>query len=114
MHSMNVNPIIFQMATQLILYVHAKLFQLCLTICDPMECSPSGSSVHGVFQARIPEWVAMPSSRGSSQPRDETLSLSLLHWQVSSLPLPPLGKPYCCMDWSVSFPLHTYTHSISL
>ena len=44
--------------------------QWCLTLCDPMNCSPPGSSVLGIFQARIPEWVAMPSSRGSSQPRD--------------------------------------------
>ena len=38
----------------------------------PMDCSPLGSSVHGVLQARILEWVAIPSSRGSSQPRDRT------------------------------------------
>ena len=36
------------------------------TVCDPMDCSPPGSSVHGILQARILEWVAMPSSRGSS------------------------------------------------
>ena len=46
-----------------------------LTLCSPMDCSPPGSSVHGVFQARIPEWVAISSSRGSSQPRDQTASL---------------------------------------
>ena len=39
-------------------------------LCDPMDFSPPGSSVHGILQARILEWVAMPSSRGSSQPRD--------------------------------------------
>ena len=39
---------------------------------DPMDCSPPGSSVHGILQARILEWVAMPSSRGSSPPRDQT------------------------------------------
>ena len=48
------------------------LAQLCPTLCDPMNCSPPGSSVHGILQARILEWVAMPSSRGSSQPRDQT------------------------------------------
>ena len=42
----------------------------CLTLCDPMDCSLPGSSVHGILQARILEWVAMPSSKGSSQPRD--------------------------------------------
>ena len=46
--------------------------QLCLTLCDPMDCSPPGSSVHRILQARIPEWIAMPSSRGSSQPWDLT------------------------------------------
>ena len=40
------------------------LTQLCLTLCDPIGYSPPGSSVHGIFQARILEWVAMPSSRG--------------------------------------------------
>ena len=40
--------------------------QLCLTLCDPMDCSPPGSSVHGILQARIVEWVAISSSRGSS------------------------------------------------
>ena len=44
--------------------------QSCLTLCDPMDCSPSGPSVHGFLQARILGWVAMPSSRGSFQPRD--------------------------------------------
>ena len=46
--------------------VHAKLLQSCLTLCDPTECSLPGSSVHEVLQARILEWVAMPSSRASS------------------------------------------------
>ena len=44
--------------------------QSCLTLCDSRYCSPPGSSVHGILQARLLEWVAMPSSRGSSQPRD--------------------------------------------
>ena len=46
--------------------------QLCLTLCNPIDCSPLGSSVHGVFQARILEWVAISFSRGSSWPRDQT------------------------------------------
>ena len=48
----------------------AKLLQLCLTLCDSMNCCLPASSVHGTLQARIPGLVAMPSSRGSSQPRD--------------------------------------------
>ena len=49
-----------------------KITQLCLTLCDLMDCSPPGSSVHGIFPARILEWVAIPFSRGSSWPRDGT------------------------------------------
>ena len=45
--------------------------QSCLTLCNSMDCSPPGFSVHGILQARILEWVAMPSSRGFSQPRDQ-------------------------------------------
>ena len=47
-----------------------QVTQSCLTLCDSMDHSLVGSSVHGIFQVRILEWVAMPSSRGSSQPRD--------------------------------------------
>ena len=46
--------------------------QSCLTLCDPMDCSPPGSFVHQISQARILEWVAISSSRGSSRPRDWT------------------------------------------
>ena len=46
--------------------------QLCRTLCDPMDCSPPGSSVHGISQARILEWVAISCTRGSPQPRDRT------------------------------------------
>ena len=55
-------------------FMHAKLLQLYLTF-DPMDYRPPGSSVHGILQARILEWVAMPSSRGSSQPGIEPRSL---------------------------------------
>ena len=46
--------------------------QLCLTLCGHMDCSLPGSSVHGISQARILEWVAISSSRGSSPPKDQT------------------------------------------
>ena len=53
--------------------MHAcSVAQLCPTLCDPMDCSPSGSSVRGIFQPRILEWVAISSCRGSSWPRDQT------------------------------------------
>ena len=46
--------------------------QSCLTLCNPMDCSPPGSSVHGILQEGILEWVATPFCRGSSWPRDRT------------------------------------------
>jgi len=46
--------------------------QSCLTPCDTMDCSPPGSSNHGILQARMLEWVVIPFTRGSSQPRDQT------------------------------------------
>ena len=63
--------------------------QLCLTLCNLMDCSPPGSSVHEIFQARILERVVISSSRGSSQSRDQNLA-----WQVDSLSLAPPGKPW--------------------
>ena len=50
----------------------SEVAQSCPTLCDPMDCSLQRSSVHGIFQARVPEWVAISFSRGSSQPRDRT------------------------------------------
>ena len=51
---------------------HTKSLQSCPTLCDPRYCSPPGSSVHGILQARILKWVAIPFSRGSSWPMDWT------------------------------------------
>ena len=50
----------------------AKSLQSCLTLCSPVNCSLPGSSVHGILQARILQWVAMPSPRGSSRPWGQT------------------------------------------
>ena len=52
--------------------VKVLVTQSCLTLCNPMDYSPPGSSVHGISQTRILEWVPIPFSRGSSQPRDQT------------------------------------------
>ena len=57
---------------QHIAYMKVLITQSCPTLCDPMDCSPTGTSVHGVLQARIQEWVAISFSRESSQPRDGT------------------------------------------
>ena len=46
--------------------------QTCPTLCNPTDCSPSGSSVHGILQAKILEWAAKPSSRGSSPAKGQT------------------------------------------
>ena len=54
--------------------MHAQSYP---TVCDPMDCSPPGSSVHGILQAGILEWVIMLSSRGSSQPWDQTCVSSI-------------------------------------
>ena len=50
----------------------SEVAQSCLTLCDPVNCSPPSSSVHGILQARVLEWVAIPFARGSSRPRDRT------------------------------------------
>ena len=52
--------------------MHAKLFQPCLTLCHPTDCTLPGFSVHGILQVRIWDWVAVPSSKGSSRPRNWT------------------------------------------
>ena len=56
----------------LILCCCSSVTKLCLTLCDPVDCSSPGSSIHGILQARILEWVAISFSRGSFQPRDRT------------------------------------------
>ena len=69
---------------------HFLFAQSCPPLCDPMDCSPPGS-VYGILQTIIPECVAMPFSRGSSQPRDQTLSPTV---QEDSLALSHLGSPW--------------------
>ena len=73
--------------------LHAKLLQSCLTLYNPLNHSPPGSSVHGILQARIVEWVALLTFRRSSRPRDQTHTPYVSHWQAGSLPLVPPGKP---------------------
>ena len=68
--------------------------QLCLTLCDLMDCSLLGSSVHGILQAGILEWGAVSFSRGSSQPRDQTQVFCIvdIFFTIRESHLPP-GKP---------------------
>ena len=49
-----------------------SVVQLCLTLCDPVDCGPPGPSVHGILQARLLEWIVIPFARGSFWPRDQT------------------------------------------
>ena len=69
--------------------------QLCLTLCDPIDYSPPGSSVQGIRQATILKWVAMPSSRGSSQPpgMEPESPVRSPALQADSLTLSHLGSP---------------------
>ena len=68
-----------------------QVAQLCPILCDPMDCSPPGSCVHGIFQARILEWVVISFSRDLPDPGIKPGSPAL---QVDLLPSEPLGKPY--------------------
>ena len=65
--------------------------QSCLTLCDPLDCSPPGSSVHEIFQARILEWVTISSSRRSSQPRSASAAFPAL--KVDYVLLSHQGRP---------------------
>ena len=75
----------------------SEVTQLCPTLCDPVDCSPSGSSIHGILQARILEWVAISFSNGSSRPRDQTQVSRIAGrcfnlWATSIIPLISLFK----------------------
>ena len=59
-------------------YIYAQSLQLCMTLCNSMDCRPSGSSVHGIFQVTILEWVAVPSSGGIFL----TQELNLRFWHL--------------------------------
>ena len=89
---------------------HACLVaQSCQTLCNPMDCSPPGSSVHGISQARILEWVAISFSRGSSQFSDRT--------QVSCIAgrlyhLRHQGSPYLAHGWVIW--CNSFSHVFSL
>ena len=73
--------------------------QLCLTLCDPLDCSPPASSVHRIFQARILEWVVISYSKGSSQPSNQSCISSisctgrwiLYHWSHLGRSFPVIG-----------------------
>ena len=90
--------------------------QSCLTLCDPMDCSPPGFSVHGISQARIVEWVAISYSRGSSPTRDQTcisfipcIGRQILYHLWSPLSSPFFSSPFFCSgESSKSQPLMAF------
>ena len=67
-------------STSYLFYYIVKVAQSCPILCDPMDCSLPGSSVHGILQTRILEWVVIPFSRRSSQPRDQTHVSCIAGW----------------------------------
>ena len=92
-----------------------KLLQSCLTHYDPMDWGPPGSSVHGILQTRILEWVAISFSRGSSQSRDQTgasgvscIGRQVLYHQCN------MGSPYMCVCVCVYVCIYIYIPYIIL
>ena len=81
--------------------------QSCWTLCHLMDCSPSDSSVHGILQARRLEWVAIPFSRGSSQPRNGTW-VSCIAGRFSTLWVTREKQQYrlhlCSLSWATTIP----------
>ena len=75
-----------------IMWSEVKVIQLCLTLWDAIDCSAPGSSLHGILQARVLECVAIPFSRGSSQPRDWTQVSHTAGWFFTCWATVPLGK----------------------
>ena len=78
------------------MHVHSKALQSCLILCNSMDCSPAGSSLHEILQARVLVWAAMPFSKESANPVIKATTLiCLLHRQLGSLPLMP---PVCAQS----------------
>ena len=75
--------------------------KLCLTLCDPMDCSPPGSSVHGIHQVTLLEWVAIPLSRGSSWPRDQTQVFCITVWAIYTPSFLLSHKKFCTVSKNV-------------
>ena len=97
--------------------MHAKSLQSCPTLWNPVDCSPPGSSVHGILQARILEWVIMPYSKESSQPRHQTQDSGLIpgsgrhpgEWNGSPLQYSCLENPRDRGAWRAT--VHRVTKS---
>ena len=95
-------PWVHGLSSRSIASVYMLSLQSSLTLFDPMDCSPPGSSVHGILQARILEWVAMPSSRGSSQPRNQNFVSCDSCIAGGFFTTEPPGKPVSSVQLSCS------------
>ena len=79
-----------------------EVAQSCLTLCNPIDCSLAGSSIHRIFQERVLEWVAISFSRGSSQPRDQTqVSRIAGRCRTVSATREAKGKALICFWWEL-------------
>ena len=92
-------------------YICCSVARSCPTLCDPMDCSPPGFSVHGIFQARILEWAAIPSPGDLPHPGIEPVSPPL---QVDSLLTEPPGKPWANKYVYIYIYIYIYIWGISL
>ena len=96
---------------------HGLAAQVSPTLCHPMDCSPPGFSVHGIVQARILEWVAISSSRGSSQPRDWTCTSCigrriLYHWATWEATVSPGKSQNHCLNWGLTPAFLILAHAV--
>ena len=97
----------------------SEVAQSCLTVCDPMDCSLPGSSVHGIFQARVLEWDATSFCRGSFRPRDQTQVSRIVgrcftvwatiqeKWNITH---PSHSRQQMCLSWWPCPPPFLYPH----
>ena len=90
------------------IHVCVLVTQLCLTPCGPVDCSPSGSSVHGILHVRILEWVAIPFPQGSSQPRSPALQADSL---PSEGPRTPLYTYACTVIYMYIHHIYLYVYT---
>ena len=90
---------------------HREVAQSCPTLCNPVDCSPPGSSVHGILMARILEWVAISFSRGSSQPGIKPRSPTL---QADALTSEPPEKPFISHNIIIIIPGNTLVNTDGL
>ena len=86
----------------------SEVAQLCPTLCDPVDGSLPGSSVHGIFKVRVPEWVTISFSKGSSQPRDRTQVSQLEAGTLTEPPGKLLPVGYLFYIWECKFPCYSF------